>query len=126
MGCWIGKDHASVKGFVHCHGPLQRRLSLPDRPAPLPTASLVAVIHKIGVCPRRSVQSWANNPSAVAYHNGAGSDRGLNTTQLLCLVPLYKTLAMTPDGKAWAINVYKKARPGYHPLAQGTVDDILK
>ena len=42
------------------------------------------------------------------------------------IVPLYKTLAETPEGKAWAQRVYNIARPGYHPLAQGTVDSILK
>ncbi|QOL27271.1 M1 family metallopeptidase [Thalassotalea sp. LPB0316] len=42
------------------------------------------------------------------------------------IVPLYKTLAQTPEGKAWAASVYQVARPGYHPLAQGTVDSILK
>jgi leukotriene-A4 hydrolase len=42
------------------------------------------------------------------------------------IVPLYKALAETPAGKAWALNVYEKARPGYHGLAQGTIDDVLK
>lgn len=42
------------------------------------------------------------------------------------IVPLYKKLAESEEGKTWAIEVYKKARPGYHPLAQGTVDAILK
>jgi len=42
------------------------------------------------------------------------------------IVPLYKELAQTEQGKAWALKVYQKARPGYHGLAQGTVDDILK
>jgi len=41
------------------------------------------------------------------------------------IVPLYKELAKTEQGKAWALNVYKQARPGYHGLAQGTVDGIL-
>ena len=41
------------------------------------------------------------------------------------IVPLYKELAQTEQGKAWAIKVYQKARPGYHGLAQGTVDSIL-
>ncbi|NQZ81376.1 MAG: M1 family metallopeptidase [Colwellia sp.] len=41
------------------------------------------------------------------------------------IVPLYKELATTAKGKAWAQGVYKKARPGYHGLAQGTVDGIL-
>jgi leukotriene-A4 hydrolase len=42
------------------------------------------------------------------------------------IVPLYKQLAETPKGKLWADNVYAKARPGYHGLAQGTIDGILK
>ena len=42
------------------------------------------------------------------------------------IVPLYKALAESESGKAWATKVYNKARPGYHPLAQGTVDSILK
>ena len=42
------------------------------------------------------------------------------------IVPLYQELAQTEQGKAWAIEVYQQARPGYHGLAQGTVDGILK
>jgi len=42
------------------------------------------------------------------------------------IVPLYKELAQTEQGKAWALKVYQQARPGYHGLAQGTVDSILK
>jgi aminopeptidase N len=42
------------------------------------------------------------------------------------IVPLYKALAETPEGKAWALEVYAKARPGYHGLAQGTIDGVLK
>ena len=41
------------------------------------------------------------------------------------IVPLYKELAQTEQGKAWAMKVYQQARPGYHGLAQGTVDGIL-
>jgi aminopeptidase N len=42
------------------------------------------------------------------------------------IAPLYKELAKKPESKAWAIKVYKKARPGYHGLAQGTLDTVLK
>jgi leukotriene A-4 hydrolase/aminopeptidase len=41
------------------------------------------------------------------------------------IVPLYTELATSEEGKLWAIDVYKKARPGYHGLAQGTVDGVL-
>jgi leukotriene-A4 hydrolase len=42
------------------------------------------------------------------------------------IVPLYNELSQTKQGKAWALKVYQKARPGYHGLAQGTIDDVLK
>ncbi len=42
------------------------------------------------------------------------------------IVPLYKELVKTEDNYTFAKRVYKKARPGYHPLAQGTVDDLFK
>ncbi len=42
------------------------------------------------------------------------------------IVPLYKELAKKPESKAWATKIYKIARPGYHGLAQGTIDDVLK
>ncbi len=41
------------------------------------------------------------------------------------IVPLYKLLAEKGQ-KEWAHAVYLKARPGYHPLAQGTIDAIFK
>ena len=41
------------------------------------------------------------------------------------LDPLYSALAATSDGKKLALEIYAKARPGYHPIAQTTVDKIL-
>ena len=41
------------------------------------------------------------------------------------IVPLYRELAKTPEGLARAKAIYAKARPGYHPMAQGTVDGVL-
>ena len=40
--------------------------------------------------------------------------------------PLYDELAKTPEGKTRAKAIYAKARPGYHPITQATVDAILK
>jgi hypothetical protein len=39
--------------------------------------------------------------------------------------PLYEELAKSPDGKLMAIDIYRKARNGYHPIAQGTIDALL-
>ena len=40
--------------------------------------------------------------------------------------PLYAELAKTPEGKEKAREIYKAARPGYHPIAVTTMDEILK
>ncbi len=40
--------------------------------------------------------------------------------------PLYEELAKTSEGKKRADTIYAKARPGYHPITQATVDGILK
>ena len=50
----------------------------------------------------------------------------INIGRRKLIIPLYKQLASTPEGLAFARAVYEKARPGYHPLAQGTVDALLK
>jgi aminopeptidase N len=42
------------------------------------------------------------------------------------IVPLYRDLAATPQGKVIAQRIFSKAREGYHPLAQGTVAEIVK
>ena len=39
--------------------------------------------------------------------------------------PLYEELVKTPEGRARAEAIYKKARPGYHPIAVTTIDGIL-
>ncbi len=40
--------------------------------------------------------------------------------------PLFEQLAKTPEGTARAKTIYEKARPGYHPITQSSVDEILK
>ncbi len=42
------------------------------------------------------------------------------------IVPIYTELARTPAGKTRALAIYKKARAGYHPIAQARVDELLK
>ena len=41
------------------------------------------------------------------------------------IIPLYSELAKTPEGKSRALEIYKQARPGYHPLAQSSIDQML-
>ncbi len=40
--------------------------------------------------------------------------------------PLYQELIKTPQGRAHANAIYAKARAGYHPIAQASIDEVLK
>jgi leukotriene A-4 hydrolase/aminopeptidase len=40
--------------------------------------------------------------------------------------PIYEELVKSPEGRERALRIYKIARPAYHPIAQTTVDGILK
>lgn len=42
------------------------------------------------------------------------------------LMPLYKAMVKTPEGKVWAEKIYKEARPNYHSVAYGSIDALLK
>lgn len=42
------------------------------------------------------------------------------------LEPLYKQMMTSAEGKAMAYDIYKKARPNYHPLTQKFMDEILE
>jgi leukotriene-A4 hydrolase len=42
------------------------------------------------------------------------------------IVPLYRDLAATPEGRTIAARIYDRAREGYHPLAQNAVDQVLR
>lgn len=42
------------------------------------------------------------------------------------LEPLYKAMKETPEGTQMAHDIYQKSRPNYHPLAQKSIDEILK
>jgi hypothetical protein len=41
------------------------------------------------------------------------------------IVPLYKLLVKTDDGKKIALDIYKQARPNYHAVAVSTLDELL-
>ena len=42
------------------------------------------------------------------------------------LVPIYKALAATPEGKKKALEIYARARPNYHTVSTVTLDELLK
>ena len=42
------------------------------------------------------------------------------------ILPIYKALIKTAEGKKLAQEIYKKARPNYHSVAYRTIDELLK
>lgn len=42
------------------------------------------------------------------------------------LMPLYKEMVKSPEGKEWAKKIYTKARPNYHSVAYNSIDELLK
>ncbi len=42
------------------------------------------------------------------------------------ILPLYKALAKTEEGKKFALEIYAKARPNYHAVAVNTIDELLQ
>jgi aminopeptidase N len=42
------------------------------------------------------------------------------------IVPLYRALAAQSWGQPLAVDIYRRARPGYHPQAQSALDQILE
>ncbi|MCD4679879.1 MAG: leukotriene A4 hydrolase C-terminal domain-containing protein, partial [Bacteroidales bacterium] len=41
------------------------------------------------------------------------------------LMPLYTAMIKTDEGKKLALNIYKKARPGYHYVSYSSLDGLL-
>lgn len=48
----------------------------------------------------------------------------LNVGRQKFIVPLYTELKANPQWRSWAAQVYREARPGYHPLAQQQLDRL--
>ena len=41
------------------------------------------------------------------------------------IMPIYGALAKTPDGLAFAKQVFAKAKPAYHPITTGSVEEAI-
>jgi aminopeptidase N len=89
---------------------LDRRLKLTDSPNP----EIAHVWFRLAISNRYA----AAYPAMERYMVAIGRRK--------LIVPLYRDLAATPEGKSVAVKIYAKAREGYHPVAQSTVDALLR
>ena len=64
----------------------------------------------------------SNNPAV----NSRLEDYIVSIGRRKLIVPLYKALLQDPTRLAFTKAIYQKARPGYHPLAQGTIDALFE
>lgn len=73
------------------------------------------------------VHSWLKlaivNDYSTAYNRLDQYLTGIGRRKLI--TPLYEELMKTEKGQAMAQRIYREARPGYHPLAQGTMDEVV-
>lgn len=71
---------------------------------------------------------WFQRCIKANYETAYGPMRNylMNVGRRKLVRPLYDGLAKTEQGKAWAKQVYEKARPGYHSVTYNTIDGILK
>lgn len=71
--------------------------------------------------------AWFERSIAAGYDDAypALRDFLLEVGRRKFLKPLYTALAETPEGLAWAREVYAEARSGYHSVSSNTIDEIL-
>lgn len=73
------------------------------------------------------VAEWLRLAALVRYEPAFSrlEDFLLNVGRRKFLVPLYRALLATEDGTAQARQIYQRARPGYHAISTGTLDELL-
>jgi leukotriene A-4 hydrolase/aminopeptidase len=71
---------------------------------------------------------WFQRCIKVNYETAFGPMRNylMNVGRRKLVKPLYEELVKSEQGKAWAKQVYEKARPGYHSVTYNTIDGIVK
>jgi hypothetical protein len=103
---------------------------LNNLPDDLTTDQLIELDRVFGLTESRNneiVHSWLRHVIRHDYQPGFARLEnyliGIGRRKLI--TPLYEDLYSDEKHRAFANEVYARARPGYHPLAQGTVDRIL-
>ena len=74
------------------------------------------------------LHQWLLMSVENGYAPGIGNVEGFlcSVGRRKFLKPLYTELMKTDDGRTLARAIYGKARSGYHPIAQATIDTIVK
>jgi leukotriene-A4 hydrolase len=102
--------------------------ALPEKLTAKQMAELDAAFHFTASGNNEILQQWL----LISVRNGyAAADARVEEFLVTVgrrkyIKPLYEELVKTPAGKSRAESIYEVARPGYHPMAQTTIDAIVR
>jgi hypothetical protein len=108
----------------------ERLQFLRQLPSPLPPERLAELDESLGLTRSRNAEI-ASQWLLMSLRGGyAGTDARLEEFLVSIgrrkfIKPLYEELVKTDSGRARALAIYKRARPGYHPIGVDTVDRIV-
>jgi leukotriene-A4 hydrolase len=109
----------------------QERLHfLHELPKPLDQAKMAELDQALGLSKTGNSEvlfAWLEHVIASKYQPGYPALRGFLTGmgRMKFLRPLYLAMSKDAQQKKMAEEIYREARPGYHPLAQSLIDDVL-
>ena len=100
---------------------------LPDTPKLDQMRQLDAAWHLTGTPNAEIGMRWYKHAIAAGDKAvwPAAAEHMTRIGRLYLTTPLYKAFVKTPEGLAYAEQVYAKAKTGYHPLTQHVVEDII-
>jgi hypothetical protein len=100
---------------------------LPKRLPPARMTELDAAYHLTGAANAEIARRWY----LIAIRSGYEPAREAMAAYMIrigrryLVVPLYEALSKTADGRAFAREVYAKAKPGYHPMTRVSIEKAL-
>jgi aminopeptidase N len=100
---------------------------LPDAPPLAKMQQLDAAWHLTGTPNAEIGMRWYSHAIAAGDKSvwTAAAEHMTRIGRLYLTTPLYRAFVKTPEGLAYAEQVFAKAKPGYHPLTQQVVEGII-
>lgn len=100
---------------------------LPDQPPPAKMQELDAAWHLTGTPNAEIGMRWYVHAIAAgdkAVWNAA-AEHMTRIGRIYLMLPVYSAFAKTPDGLAFAEQVYTKAKDGYHPITRMAIERVF-
>jgi aminopeptidase N len=100
---------------------------MPDTLKPEQMAALDAAYHFTGTHNGEIAMRWYPLAVRSGYHaaDGAIADFIARVGRRKLIMPIYAELVKTPEGLAFAKDVFARAKAGYHPITTGSVEAAI-